>query len=159
MKKYANALCWFRRDLRLYDHAALYHALRQSVAVHCAFVFDTDILDNLTDRADRRVEFIWHSIHELQTALRQHGGDLHVLHGSAQQRVPQLAKQLNAQAVYSSHDYEPEAIARDAAVAAQLAEHNIAFHDFKDQVIFERDEVLTGSGKPFGVFTPTKTPG
>ncbi|MFY9261579.1 MAG: deoxyribodipyrimidine photo-lyase [Gallionella sp.] len=156
MPSYPISLCWFRRDLRLHDHAALYHALKNSAAVYCVFVFDTDILDALPNRADRRVAFIWHSVQELQHALRALGCTLHILHGSAQALIPHFAQQLGAQAVFCNHDYEPDAIARDAVVAAALAQHNIAFHDYKDQVIFERDEVLTGAGKPFSVFTPYK---
>lgn len=153
---YPASLCWFRRDLRLADHAALYHALKASAAVHCVFVFDTDILDGLPDRADRRVEFIWLAARELKSELEQRGGTLHVLHGSAKRLIPELAHKLGVQAVYCNRDYEPQAIARDDEVAAQLDRVGIAFHDFKDQVIFERDEVLTGAGKPFAVFTPYK---
>ena len=57
----STALTWFRRDLRVADNAALYHALKNHAAVHCAFVFDTAILDALP-RADRRVDFIRESI-------------------------------------------------------------------------------------------------
>lgn len=151
-----NALCWLRRDLRLHDNAALYHALKESRAVHCVFVFDTDILNHLTDKADRRVEFIWHSIQELRDELRKLGSDLQVLHGSAQQLIPALATELHAQAVYCNHDDEPAAVARDAEVARRLADADIAFHDYKDHVIFERDEVLTGAGTPYHVYTPYK---
>ena len=104
MPQFATSICWLRRDLRLDDHAALYHALKAGRAVHCVFVFDTDILDGLVNRADRRVEFIWHSVRELRSALRQAGSDLHVLHGSARQLIPRLARQLGAQAVYCNHD-------------------------------------------------------
>ncbi|GAB4128639.1 MAG: deoxyribodipyrimidine photo-lyase [Sideroxydans sp.] len=153
---YPASLCWFRRDLRLADHAALYNALKASQVTHCVFVFDTDILDALPDKADRRVEFIWLAVRALKAALEERGGTLHVLHGSARRLIPQLARQLGVQAVYCNRDYEPQAIARDADVARQLADSHIAFHDYKDQVIFECDEVLNGAGKPFAVFTPYK---
>lgn len=150
------ALCWFRRDLRLQDHAALYHALKSGQAVHCVFVFDTDILDKLTNRADRRVEFIWRSVSELKQALEALGSTLHILHGRPQECISQFARTMSASAVFCNRDYEPAAIARDRAVATTLQAHGIAFNDFKDQVIFEREEVLTGAGKPFNVFTPYK---
>jgi len=152
----SSALVWFRRDLRDFDHAALYQALKAHAQVYCAFVFDTDILDTLPDRADRRVEFIWESVRELQQALRSQGGDLIVLHASARSAIPALVVKLKLSAVYSNRDYEPDAIARDAEIAAKLASHDIAFHQYKDQVIFEQDEVLTQAGKPYGVFTPYK---
>ena len=153
---YTQSLVWFRRDLRDYDHAALYHALKASKAVYCAFVFDTEILDLLTDKQDRRVEFIWESVKELKSALQAKGGDLIVLHGKARDEIPRLAKQLNVEAVFTNHDYEPSAITRDQAVTASLQSQAIAFHDFKDQVIFEKDEVLSMSNKPYSVFTPYK---
>ena len=151
--QYENALVWFRRDLRDFDHAALYHALKGSQAVYCAFIFDTDILDKLTNMADRRVEFIWESVRELKTALQANGGDLIVQHGNAVKLIPALALQLNIHAVFTNRDYEPNAVARDADVAAQLAKQNIGFHDFKDQVIFEQDEILSLSNKPYSVFS------
>ena len=152
----SQALVWFRRDLRMHDHAALYAALKAHPAVHCVFVFDTEILDALPSRADRRVEFIWESVRELGEMLRAAGGGLQVLHGHAGKEVPRLAAQLGVAAVYANHDYEPRAIDRDAAVSAALAAQGIAFHTRKDQVIFEKDEVLTKTGTPFSVFTPYK---
>ena len=149
-------LCWLRRDLRLHDNAALYHALKVSRAVHCVFVFDTDILSRLEDKADRRVEFIWHSIQELRDELRKLGSDLHVLHGSARILIPELARNLQSQAVYCNHDDEPDALTRDSKVAQCLADVGIDFHDYKDHVIFERSEILTGSDTPYHVFTPYK---
>ncbi len=74
MTQYATALVWFRRDLRTQDHAALYTALKTARRVYCGFVFDTEILDKLPARRDRRVEFIWHSIAELKQALEAMGG-------------------------------------------------------------------------------------
>jgi deoxyribodipyrimidine photo-lyase len=151
-----NALVWFRRDLRDFDHAALYHALKNSKAVYCVFVFDTDILDALENKQDRRVEFIWESIRELKTALQAHGGDLIVKHGKAVDIIPALALELSIHAVFANRDYEPSALQRDEKVAQQLAKNNIAFHDFKDQVIFEKDEVLSLSNKPYSIFSPYK---
>ena len=153
---YAASLVWFRRDLRIDDHAALHAALTQSGRVHCAFVFDRDILAALPSTADRRVEFIWHSIHELRSELTRLGGGLHVLVGSARQEIPALAARLGVAAVFANHDYEPAAGARDSAVAAALREAGRDFITSKDQVIFERDEVLTQDGRPFSVFTPYK---
>lgn len=152
----SSALVWFRRDLRNFDHAALYHALRAHQRVFCVFVFDNEILDALPSRTDRRVEFIRACLVALDSALRAQGGALIITHGKAREALPRLAQELNVAAVYANRDYEPQAIARDATVAQQLLAQGIAFQDFKDQVIFERDEVLTQTGKSFGVFTPYK---
>ncbi|MBP8902460.1 MAG: deoxyribodipyrimidine photo-lyase [Thiobacillaceae bacterium] len=151
-----TALIWFRRDLRLHDNAALYHALQAARRVRAAFVFDTDILDGLEDRADRRVEFIWRGVAELKAALEAHGGTLHVLRGSARERIPAFAAECGAGAVYAARDYEPFAIARDAAVATALAADGRGLELVKDQVVFDTDEVLTAAGRPFHVFTPYK---
>lgn len=151
-----RALVWFRRDLRVEDHAALSLALRSSRAVFCVFVFDTEILDALEDRRDRRVEFIHESIVELDAALRELGGALFVLHGRARDEIPALAVKLGVQAVYANRDYEPDALERDGAVQMALQAEGIAFVDCKDQVVFERSEVLTQTGRPFTVFTPYK---
>lgn len=152
----SKSLVWFRRDLRDYDHAALYHALTSSSQVYCVFVFDTDILDKLDDKADRRVEFIWESVSELKHALQAKGSDLIAVNGRALETIPALAKTLGVDAVFSNRDYEPDAIRRDQAVARALSENSISFHQFKDQVVFEQDEILTQAGKPYGVFTPYK---
>lgn len=151
-----SALVWFRRDLRDFDHAALYYALKHHRSVYCVFVFDTAILDMLNNKADRRVEFIWESVRELQQALQVHGGDLIVLHGKASEEIPRLARTLNINAVYANRDYEPAAVARDKVVADTLNAFGVTFYDYKDQVIFEQDEVLTQAGKSYGVFTPYK---
>jgi deoxyribodipyrimidine photo-lyase len=156
MAEFDNTLVWLRRDLRLDDQAALFHALASSKAVHVAFVFDTDILDALASRTDRRVEFLHGSVAALKHGLEALGTTLHVLHGPAWQRVPELARAIEAQAVYCNRDYEPAAMERDRAVAQALASQGIAFRASKDQVIFEQDEVLTQAGRPFGVFTPYK---
>jgi deoxyribodipyrimidine photo-lyase len=154
-----NGLMWFRRDLRAHDNAALFHALKHCQKVHCVFVFDREILDALP-RQDRRVEFIRESLVALDTELRgmagQHDAGLIVRHARASDEIPRLAQELGVQEVFTNHDDEPQAIARDAKVRGALANAGIGFQTFKDHVIFERNEVLNQSGKPYGVFTPYK---
>jgi deoxyribodipyrimidine photo-lyase len=152
----ARTLFWFRRDLRVHDNAGFFRALRGGQEVHAVFVFDRAILDRLPGRADRRVEFIWHSVAELKAALVKAGGDLVVLHDFARDAIPALAVKLKVDAVFANADYEPDARHRDAAVAAALAAQGIGFQDFKDTVVFEKSEVLTQAGTPFSVFTPYK---
>ncbi len=160
---YSQGLMWFRRDLRAHDNAALYHALKQCKTVHCVFVFDQEILGKLP-RADRRVEFIRESLVDLDAQLRKLCGKragkdqatLIVRHAWANDEIPRLAKDLGAHAVFTNHDYEPQAVARDALVGEKLKANGIALQTYKDHVIFEREEVLTLAGKPYGVFTPYK---
>ena len=143
-----SILVWFRRDLRDIDHAALGEALRRARRVHCAFVFDREILDALETRADRRVEFIRDALLELDAALRRRGGGLLVQHGWATREIPRLARELGVAAVFTNRDYEPQAKRRDAVVAAALSVLGISFEAFKDQALLDgepsayRDMVL-----------------
>ena len=150
-----NALVWLRRDLRLFDHAALHYALTLSQQVTCVFVFDSAILANLP-RIDRRVVFIWESLRQIKRELDELGSDLIIRHGAAAQIIPQLAVELNANQVFANRDTEPAALLRDSLVAEQLAQCGKTLHLYKDQVIFERDEILTQSGTMYQVFTPYK---
>ena len=164
-KQYDTGLVWFRRDLRVDDNAALYHALKRCKKVYAAFVFDKAILDTLPVQ-DRRVEFIRESLLKLSGDLNQlahhnkseiqKSKGLLVCHAFATQEIPALAHSLGVQAVFCNHDYEPLAIARDTTVLGKLANVGIAFHSFKDHVIFERTELLTQQGRPYGIFTPYK---
>jgi deoxyribodipyrimidine photo-lyase len=154
-----QSLFWFRRDLRAHDNAALYQALKGSKQVYCVFIFDKEILD-LLPRKDRRVEFIRESLVQLDAQLQQLAGGqqpmLIVRHAWASDEIPRLAKELGVQAVFTNHDDEPQALARDTQVRGALASIGVSFHTAKDQVIFERSEVLTQGGMPYGVFTPYK---
>ncbi len=152
----SKKLVWFRRDLRSFDNAALSAALDDGdAAVWCAFVFDTRILAGLP-RDDRRVHFIRAALVELDADLRRMGGGLIVLHGDPSEEIPRLAGQLGVHAVHTNRDYEPDAIARDAEVAARLEADGRELASFKDQVIFEKGDILTQAGTPFSVFTPYK---
>ena len=150
-----HVLVWFRRDLRVDDQAALYRALRAARRVFCVFVLDRDILDALP-RADRRVAFILGALQVLDEDLRARGGALIVRHGVATEEIPRLAEELAVQAVFTNHDDEPQALQRDARVAARLEGLGVAWRSFKDHVIFERRELMTAAGGPYGVFTPYK---
>lgn len=161
-KKYPTGLMWFRRDLRIEDNAALYHALKSCQQVFCVFVFDQDILGTLP-RADRRVEFIRESLVDLNAQLQQlaqgHGlapAGLLVRHDRAVSALPALTVKLSVNAVFTNHDDEPRSLARDAEVQALLENQGVVFHSFKDHVIFERTEVLTQAARPYSVFTPYK---
>lgn len=145
---------WFRRDLRLHDNAALYHALKSGNPVLPVFLFDTDILGKLDDKRDRRVEFIQQALQELQAQLTQMGSTLVVKHGSAAACWEELTQHYNVAEVYTNHDYEPAAIHRDKAIGEWLNARGIAFYTYKDQCIFEKSEVLSGAGTPYTVFTP-----
>ena len=148
------ALFWMRRDLRLHDNAALYHALRSGYAVQPIFIFDRNILDELTDRSDRRVEFIHRHLEKIQEQLEGMGASLDVRYGKPGDIFPELLKEYEVKAVYTNRDYEPYARERDQAMQNYFTEKGVSYLDFKDQVIFEKNEVLKDDGKPYTVFTP-----
>lgn len=141
---------WFRRDLRLADNAGLHAALREGKPVVPLFIFDTRILDQLEDKADRRIVFIIQSLEKLKSDLEQIGSSLLVLHGDP----VMLWRQLKPLAVFANRDYEPYARGRDATVGQELQQRGISFNTFKDQVIFDQDEVIKDDGTPYTVFTP-----
>lgn len=148
------AVFWFRRDLRLEDNAGLCHALQSGRPVLPLFIFDREILDELEDKKDRRVEFIHQALNEMQTELRRAGSSLLVRCGKPVQVWKQLLEEFDVAAAYANHDYEPYAIRRDREIAELLKERGIPFHTFKDQVIFEKSEVLSARGNPYTVYTP-----
>lgn len=150
-------LVWLRRDLRLHDHAALSAALARCERVALAFVFDRDILDPLRAAVgpeDRRVEFIHIAVGDIDARLRSLGSALHVRHDRATRAVPMLAAELGAQAVYAARDYEPQTVERDRRVADALRMDGRSLVLVKDQAVFDTDEILTGQGRPYSVFTP-----
>lgn len=145
---------WFRRDLRLEDNAALYHALKSGKEVLPIFIFDENILDKLEDKKDRRVEFIHNAITELQQQLFALGSTLKVFYSTPKEAYQELISSYNIDAVYTNHDYEPYANERDEEIKQLLAKHQINFKTYKDQCVFEKDEVTKDDGKPYTVFTP-----
>ena len=148
------SLCWLRRDLRLHDNAALYHALKSGQSVLPVFIFDKNILDQLEDRADRRVEFLVQEVNRLHDELKKMGSTIIVRYGKPLDVWRELTGQYEIEEVFTNHDYEVYAKDRDRDVGNLLAEGGIGFHTYKDQTIFERDEVLSGSNTPYTVFTP-----
>ena len=136
MKPCRRALCWVRRDLRLRDHAALALATARAERVAVVFAFDSAILDALEDRDDRRVTFIRRSLEEMDAKLRRVGSRLVVVHGDPVEAIPRLARRLGAEAVFAARDYEPYAVARDAAVAERVRLETV-----KDSVVFEAAEL------------------
>lgn len=155
MKESIN-IFWFRRDLRISDNSALYHVLKQRKNVLPIFIFDTKILSLLEDKDDARVSFIFQTLSDLKRALNKLGSDLEVRVGKPIDVFQKLTLEHDVQSVYCNEDYEPAAIQRDQTVKNFLKEKGKEFFSFKDQVIFEKSEVLTDQRKPYTVFTPYK---
>lgn len=153
MKPVVN-IFWFRRDLRLEDNAGLYHALRSNHPVVPLFIFDRNILDELEDRADRRVGFIHAAIENIRAKLERKGVGMEIHHGFPEEVFSGLLKEYTIEKVFANHDYEPYAQDRDQAIAKLLQASQVSFHTSKDQVIMEKSEVVKDDGKPYTVFTP-----
>lgn len=145
---------WFRRDLRLDDNVGFLQALKSDKPVVPIFIFDTEILDNLPEN-DARVSFIHEELQKMRKELQEnHGSSIALYHGKPKEVFKQLLKDYDFAEVYTNHDYEPYALQRDREIAELLSEKNIAFNTFKDQVIFEKDEVVKKDGGPYIVYTP-----
>lgn len=149
MKKVS--IFWFRRDLRIEDNHGLFQALSASEPVLPLFIFDTNILDRLPSKKDGRVEFIHQAITLLNEAI---GGHLCVKHGNPLAVFKDLMTKWDIVRIYTNHDYERYGLDRDASISELAQEKGIEFRSFKDQVVFEKDEVLSGAGTPYTVFTP-----
>lgn len=149
------SIFWFRRDLRIQDNHGLFQALSTSaVPVLPIFIFDPTILSLLPSKKDGRVEFIHQALSQLKKEIKARSGDIKIYFQDPQQVFEQLSLEFNIQAVYTNHDYELYGFQRDLAIAKKLEIQSIPFLTFKDQVIFEKNEVLSGQGTPYTVFTP-----
>jgi len=154
MSKQPVAVFWFRRDLRLNDNHGLFQALQSQYPVLPVFIFDKNILDPVTDKADKRVSFIYQSLAQLNEKLIKVGSSLFVLHDTPLSAFEKLCSLFEVKEVITNHDYEPYAIERDQQVSGFLASKSISFETFKDQVIFEKSEVVKSDDSPYTVFTP-----
>ena len=144
---------WFRRDLRLHDNVGLYHALKEKGDILPIFIFDTDILDKLP-KDDARVNFIHDQLVKMNEKLQSEGSGMNVYHGKPLEIYQSIVEEFEVTAVYTNHDYEPYAQERDHDIQAFLRSKNIEFNTFKDQVIFEKNEITKADGKPYVVYTP-----
>lgn len=152
MNKIVNIM-WFRRDLRLHDNAALYYALKDDNPVVPVFIFDKNILDDLEDKKDRRVEFIRQALIEMQQELEKYGSTLEIFYDKPYNAFIKLLKKYTIQKVFANEDYEQYAIDRDREIAELLKKHNAILLAYKDQVIFSKDEIMKDDGTPYTVFT------
>ena len=148
------SIFWFRRDLRLKDNHGLYQALESEKKVLPIFIFDEDILDLLENKSDKRVDFIVQALQTLNSFLKSKNKGIKIFKGKPLEIYKKLTENYEIEAVYSNEDYEPYAIKRDQEIANFLASKNIAFHQFKDQVIFHKDEIVKADKKPYTVYTP-----
>jgi deoxyribodipyrimidine photo-lyase len=152
------AIFWYRRDLRIEDNHGLFEALTKHNNVLPIFIFDPNILNKLSNKEDKRVDFIHQALHHLQEKFIEYGSSLYVLNQSPIDAFKDLIGKFNIQSVYTNHDYEPYAIKRDNQIAEFLKEQAIEFKTYKDQVIFEKNEILKSDQTPYTIFTPYSKP-
>ncbi|WP_369993745.1 deoxyribodipyrimidine photo-lyase [Winogradskyella sp.] len=153
MSKKVN-IFWFRRDLRLDDNVGFYEALKGEHPVLPIFIFDSEILDELPED-DARVTFIYETLQDMRKTLQdEQDSSIAMFHGKPETIYKQLIEDYDIATVYTNHDYEPYAKERDEAIKKLLNDNNIEFKTYKDQVIFEKDEVVKSDGDPYVVYTP-----
>ena len=148
------SVCWFRRDLRLDDNAAFFHSLKSKYPVLPVFIFDTDILNKLEDKKDKRLSFICETLAALHKELIKKGSSFYIVNDTPVNAFQKICSTFQVKEVFTNRDYEPYAIKRDNDIKEFLSKKNIAFFTFKDQVIFERSEVVKSNGDPYTIFTP-----
>jgi len=153
MKQTIN-IFWFRRDLRLDDNAGLYYALKDGNTVLPIFIFDKNILDKLENKEDSRVEFIYNAVRNIHQKLRHLGSSIEIFYDHPEYVFKSLLEKYAINKVFTNHDYEPYATERDEGIRKILNDKNISFHTYKDQVIFEKNEIIKDDGSPYVVFTP-----
>jgi len=146
---------WFRRDLRIEDNKALDRALSSDLPVLPVFIFDTNIIDELP-ADDPRIGFIHERLSDIDKNLRKSGSSLYVLKGNPEEKWKELVASFDVNAVYINKDYEPYAAMRDKEIEELLKKRGIRLFSFKDQVIFEEEEILKPDNKPYTIFTPYK---
>jgi len=152
--KTKTAVFWFRRDLRLDDNRGLYYALSEQESVLPIFIFDQQILEHLPEN-DARVTFIHDQLSEIRQALLQkYNSSIGCYHGDPEEVFTSLLETYEITAVYTNQDYEPYAIERDGLIQRLLKKKNIPLNSYKDQVIFEKNEVVKDDGQPYVVYTP-----
>ena len=147
------SIFWFRRDLRLHDNVALFNALKSGEKVLPIFIFDTSILDKLP-KNDARVSFIIKELRSMNEHLKSFDASIDILHGKPIEVFESLIKKYQIASVFTNQDYEPYAIRRDQEILELLKSENISFNSFKDQVIFEKNEITKKDGNPYVVYTP-----
>lgn len=145
---------WFRRDLRLDDNIGLYHALQSQYPVLPIFIFDNDILKNLDNKRDRRVDYIYQAAKSINQELKSVNSRLEVFNGKVMNAFIKLEDNYELKAIFCNRDYEPYTIKRDTEIYNYFKKKNIPFLAYKDQVIFDKNDVLKDDGKPYTVFSP-----
>ena len=144
---------WFRRDLRLEDNCGLFHALKSGEKIVPIFIFDAEILSKLP-ADDARVSFLHQELENINQQLHKIGSSLAVYHGKPTAIFNSLTEKYSIDTVYTNHDYEPYAIKRDLKINDFLSSKKILFKTYKDQVVFERNEIVKKDGTPYKVYTP-----
>jgi deoxyribodipyrimidine photo-lyase len=145
---------WFRRDLRLNDNTGLYHALKDGLPVLPVFIFDKNILSRLENKSDRRVTLIYDSLKKINDVLAQHGSSLKIIHATPRESFEKIFRDYEVKTVFTNHDYEPYATKRDKEIEILCTSRGATFKTFKDQVIFEKSEVVKDNETPYTIFTP-----
>jgi len=153
MKQRVN-IFWFRRDLRLHDNAGLHHTLNAGLPVLPVFIFDKNILERIENKSDRRVTFIYDSLKKINNELTQHGSSLKIINATPHEAFEKIFRDFEVNTVFTNRDYEPYATKRDIEIEILCASRGVSFKTFKDQVIFEKSQVVKDDESPYTIFTP-----
>lgn len=144
---------WFRRDLRIKDNTALFHALSQNNNVQCIFIFDENIINELP-KNDHRISFIYDTLVNINYELNKYGTSIEIFKGDPIDVFKKIILDNEINSIYFNKDYEPYTINRDNSIEKLLSKQNIKVKSYKDHVIFEEKEITKDDNKPYTIYTP-----
>lgn len=152
-KQYSLSLHIFRRDLRLHDNTALIESLKSSQTVIPCFIFDKRQIENNDYKSNNCLQFMAHSLQELDAELKKKNSQLYCFYGIAEEIIVQLIKKLNIQAVYLNRDYTPFSRTRDQNIQKVCHQFNVDFYCYADALLHEPEAIRKVNQEPYNIFT------
>ena len=149
----APIILWFRNDLRLSDHPALTAAAETDAPILPLYILDDETPGRLCMGGASRW-WLHGSLASLAKDLKQRGGELCLRRGKAAEVIEALLAETGASAVHATRGYEPWETALEKDVTHACMASGAAFRIFGGRLLFEREAIVTGDGKPYRVFTP-----
>ena len=158
---FMRSLVWFRRDLRIRDNSALYHASmsarKDSDGVVGLFIVTPEQWRQHDD-ADVKVAFWMENLKCLSESLRERNIPLLVRVCPTYEQVPNvLAKvctEYNCGSLFFNREYEVNELERDQSVIEQCRSSKVVVSRFHDRIVVPPREISTKDGRFYSVFTP-----
>lgn len=155
MATYRTSLFIFRRDLRIVDNTGLLRASSMSERIIPCFICDPRQLSSANDfRSLNAMQCMHEALESLHTQIQKTGGTLYFFEGKAEDVIKNILAREPIDAIFVNRDYTPFSMKRDEAIEHLCAVHNIDFCPCHDLLLHEPEEIVTGNGTPYSIFTP-----